>query len=122
MRIKLYAASAALALLLVAGAVWAYNARLAGTMDTARTSCCPNGPCCSDGPCCGLARTEAKTAQQDTCCFPGSPCCVLGLECCEDGTCCPDGDCCLDGPCCPDGPCCGVAATQAKVKGCCAKQ
>jgi hypothetical protein len=74
MRTKLFACLAVFAILLLAGAAWAYVTTPQEQLSRSATTqeCCyPGSPCCG-ADCCDLGLD---------CCYPGSPCCNGG-SCC----------------------------------------
>jgi len=116
MRTKLLVITA-VALLMGAGAAWAY-ANSGASSDccypgaaccVAGLPCCESGDCCAanlsccpDGPCCQTSACGDCCALGLDCCYPGSPCCAAqpvgkaGGDCCGLGL-----DCCFPGsPCC----------------------
>jgi hypothetical protein len=112
MRTKILALTA-VAVLVVAGAVWAYQGPAAAdNCCVAGASCCFLGsPCCETGDCCAAG---IPCCPDGACCQTaqaGADCCALGLECCFPGSACCNPACCTAGsPCCPDGACCAGAS------------
>src|SRR5438445_10159882 len=94
MRIYLYVL-AAIVLVTVAGAAFAYY-------QAAKPDCCdPVSPCCAQ-----------------VCCYAGSDCCYPGSPCCDEGCCYSGSECCFPGsPCCETSACC--VTTPRRNAPCC---